>query len=62
MQTAAGAGTGRSGVTAPDPEHWVDEFGDYLFQYALARLRNRTFAEDLVQETFLANWFGGRRR
>jgi RNA polymerase sigma factor (sigma-70 family) len=54
VQTATSAGTDRSGVTTPDPERWVEEFGDYLFQYALARLRNRTRAEDLVQETFLA--------
>lgn len=34
---------------------WVDTYGDYLFQYALLRLGNNVqFAEDLVQETFLA--------
>ena len=37
-----------------DPETWLKEHGDYLFRYALARLRNNTIAEDLVQETFLA--------
>ena len=38
----------------PDPATWVDLHGDFLFRYALSRLGNRTVAEDLVQETFLA--------
>jgi len=33
---------------------WVDKYGDYLYRYALLRLRNKTVAEDVVQETFLA--------
>ncbi len=37
-----------------DPEKWLGEHGDYLFQYAFVRLRNRAAAEDAVQETFLA--------
>ncbi len=37
-----------------NPAKWVDEHGDYLFWYTLARLRQREVAEDLVQETFLA--------
>jgi RNA polymerase sigma-70 factor (ECF subfamily) len=32
----------------------VDRYGDYLFRYAMLRLRDRSTAEDLVQETFLA--------
>lgn len=36
------------------PETWVDQHGDYLFRYALLRLRNREVAEEVVQETFLA--------
>jgi RNA polymerase sigma-70 factor (ECF subfamily) len=32
----------------------VDQYGDYLFRYAMLRLRDRSTAEDLVQETFLA--------
>lgn len=39
---------------APDPAAWVDEHGDYLFRYALFRLRDRAVAEDVVQETLLA--------
>jgi RNA polymerase sigma-70 factor (ECF subfamily) len=37
-----------------DPSEWVDRYGDYLFRYAMLRLRDRSVAEDLVQETFLA--------
>ena len=37
-----------------NPSEWVDQYGDYLFRYAMLRLRDRSVAEDLVQETFLA--------
>jgi RNA polymerase sigma-70 factor, ECF subfamily len=37
-----------------DPHQWVDQHGDYLFRYALIRVRNETVAEDLVQETLLS--------
>ena len=37
-----------------DLECWVDEHGDYLFKFALTRLRDTPRAEDLVHETFLA--------
>lgn len=33
---------------------WVDQYGDSLFHFALARVKDRDTAEDLVQETFLA--------
>jgi len=33
---------------------WVDEYGDALFRFAVARVKDRDTAEDLVQETFLA--------
>lgn len=33
---------------------WVDKYSDYLYRYALMRLRDPTVAEDAVQETFLA--------
>ena len=35
-------------------ELWVDDYGDALFGYALARVQDRSIAEDLVQETFLS--------
>jgi len=37
-----------------DPSGWLESHGDYLYRYALARVRNRAVAEDLVQETLLA--------
>src|SRR4051812_6063295 len=33
---------------------WVDEHGDCLYRYALARVRKPDVAQDLVQETFLS--------
>jgi RNA polymerase sigma-70 factor (TIGR02943 family) len=47
-------------VELSDPERWVGEHGDYLFKYALTRLRDTTRAEDMVQETFLAALKGGK--
>lgn len=35
-------------------DRWVDDYGDSLFHFALARVKDRDIAEDLVQETFLA--------
>jgi len=37
-----------------NPDIWVDEYGDALFGFALARVKDRETAEDIVQETFLA--------
>ncbi|MFP4472817.1 MAG: sigma-70 family RNA polymerase sigma factor [Candidatus Omnitrophota bacterium] len=37
-----------------DPAEWVDKYGNYLYRFALGRLRNPNEAENLVQETFLA--------
>jgi RNA polymerase sigma-70 factor (ECF subfamily) len=36
------------------PEKWVDLYGNYLYRYALTRLRDDEAAQDAVQETFLA--------
>ena len=33
---------------------WVEEHGDYLFNFAIGQVRDVNTAEDLVQETFLA--------
>jgi RNA polymerase sigma-70 factor, ECF subfamily len=43
-----------------DPEQWVELHGDYLFGFAMMRLRDASKAEDAVQETFLAALKGGR--
>ncbi len=37
-----------------DPSAWVDLYGDDLYRFALARIKDPSLAEDLVQETFLA--------
>ena len=47
---SSGSETGRN----LDPERWVEEHGDYLFHYALSRLRDPGRAEDFVQEALLA--------
>jgi RNA polymerase sigma-70 factor (ECF subfamily) len=41
-------------VATIDPGVWVDEHGDYLFRYAIVRLRDEALAEDAVQETLLS--------
>lgn len=48
-------------ATLSEPGAWVDLYGDYLFRYALIRVRNETVAEDLVQDALLAA-FEGRER
>ncbi len=37
-----------------DPDALVDRYADQLFRYALAHVHDRSVAEDVVQETFLA--------
>lgn len=34
------------------PEHWVDEYGDFLYSYAVTRVYSQEIAEDIIQETF----------
>lgn len=51
----------KPGGMLSDPERWVDEHGDYLFKFAVMRLRDEQRAEDAVQETFLAALKGGQK-
>lgn len=37
-----------------DVKMWLEEYGNYLFNYAFLRIKNKHQAEDLVQETLLA--------
>jgi RNA polymerase sigma-70 factor (ECF subfamily) len=37
-----------------NPQDWVTAYGDALFGFALSRVRDRSAAQDIVQETFLA--------
>lgn len=41
---------------AYDPRTWVERHGDYLYRFALARVRRADVAEDLVQDALLAGW------
>lgn len=41
-------------MTDKTPHDWLNEHGDYLYRFALARLRDTHLAEDAVQETLLA--------
>jgi RNA polymerase sigma-70 factor (ECF subfamily) len=41
-------------TSTPNSHDWLAEHGDYLYRYALARLRDPHLAEDAVQETLLA--------
>lgn len=37
-----------------NPDNWIDNYADYLFNYAVVRVNNSDLAKDLVQETFFA--------
>ena len=41
-------------VCLVNPERWVKDYGDELIGFAMLRVRDRSTAQDLVQETFLA--------
>ena len=40
--------------TRLNPDDWLDQYGDALFRFALARVNTREIAEDLVQEVFIS--------
>jgi len=37
-----------------NPNNWISEYSDYLFNYTVTRVSDRETAQDLVSETFLA--------
>lgn len=41
-------------VKLSNPESWIDHHGDYLYGFAMFRLRDQHAAEDAVQDTLLA--------
>ncbi|MGB0409551.1 MAG: sigma-70 family RNA polymerase sigma factor [Opitutales bacterium] len=41
-------------VPITPPDQWVDLYGDYLYGFAMSRLRDPDAASDCVQDTFLA--------
>jgi len=60
-----GVSSNMKDVPKINSDAWVDQYGDALFHFALARVNKRDIAEDLVQETFLAavksqEWFKGQ--
>jgi len=46
--------TAQSSPDVSNPSKWVDAHGNYLFRYALIRVRDESIAEDMVQEALLA--------
>jgi RNA polymerase sigma-70 factor (TIGR02943 family) len=53
-KSAQGAQYTSTPGTGSDPKRWLDEHGDFLYRYALMRVRKPEVAEDVVQETLLA--------
>jgi len=37
-----------------NPNNWIKDYSDYLFNYTITRVSDRDIAQDLVQDTFLA--------
>ncbi|EGV44210.1 sigma-70 family RNA polymerase sigma factor [Bizionia argentinensis JUB59] len=37
-----------------NPDHWIDRYSDYLFNFTVSRVSDREIAKDLVQDTFFA--------
>ncbi len=37
-----------------EPEKWVDNYGNYLYNYAWIRVGSKETAEDLIQDTFIS--------
>lgn len=44
----------KSFPTELHPQNWVENHGDYLYNYAYNRVQSKELAEDLVQDTFIA--------
>lgn len=40
--------------TATDSDTWLEEHGDYLFRFAMLKLKDAALAEDLVQDTLVS--------
>lgn len=37
-----------------NPEHWVDRYADYLYNYTIVRVNDHEVAQDIIADTFLA--------
>lgn len=53
-ETAETAPVGQSAPPGVGRERWVEDYGDFLYAFAMLRLRDPHKAQDAVQETFLA--------
>ena len=51
-----------TGDASADAQRWVEDHGDVLYRFAMARVCRSHVAEDLVQETFLAALQGTRHQ
>ena len=40
--------------TILNPDKWIDNYADYLFNYAVVRVNDSDLAKDLVQDTFIS--------
>jgi len=49
-----GSDSKKMAVHQLNPDNWVDQYADYLFNFAVARVSDAEIAKDLVSETFLA--------
>lgn len=47
-------GETKRSISKSNAHDWLNAHGDYLYRFALARLRDPHQAEDVVQETFMA--------
>lgn len=54
MQTVLVETKVNTNSTILDPSTLVDQHADFLFRFAMQRVHDKSMAEDLVQETFLA--------
>ena len=43
-----------SSQAVPQPDDWVDLYGNYMYRYALSRISDPETAQDLVQEALVA--------
>ena len=37
-----------------NPDKWVDNYADYLYNYTIVRVKDHIFAQEIISETFLA--------
>src|SRR5690554_401066 len=44
----------RGNVEILNPEKWVDNYADYLYNYTIVRVNDPVVTQDIVSETFLA--------